>query len=136
MLYTLGVLALTLAGTVLVLTFVRWSGENSKHEETEDCPHAIEKLTDPLGHNSSSFGCPTSPLVVQAEAFSRHLNPPRIAEKPSAPTRTLPRYARNDMVSSAPPAPPVRPAAPSVKFKLVGTSYYPNQPGKGFWGQP
>jgi len=34
------------------------------------------------------------------------------------------------MASSAPAAPAIRPAAPSVRFRLCATSYYRSQPGR------
>jgi hypothetical protein len=62
-----------------------------------------------------------TPLIVEAEAFARHLDPPKSAEKlPASPT----------MTTSTPVLPPGRPVAPSVSFRLRATSCYPNRPGR------
>ncbi|OHB64530.1 MAG: hypothetical protein A2Y77_07955 [Planctomycetes bacterium RBG_13_62_9] len=60
-------------------------------------------------------------MVVQALAYARLLDPPRITE--GLPVPVLP-------ASLASVVPPVRPAAASVNFKVYGTSYYPNEPGR------
>jgi hypothetical protein len=60
-------------------------------------------------------------LLVQAQALAQYLNPPKDPEKPTAPA---------PVASSGPPAPAIRPVAPSVKFRLCATSYYPKQRGR------
>ncbi len=72
-----------------------------------------------------------SPLVQEAQSFARYLNPPPAPKPPKRPSK--PR--------STPSVKP-KPAAASVKFKLIGTSYYASkpdlslalidEPGKGF----
>ena len=117
MLRILGVSAVFAAGGILALSASLWLQEDSQSEEIENRPSAIEQFRmDADGRQSLDKKVP--PLVAQAEAFSRHLNPPKTAEKPPSPTRT------------ASSAPPVRPAAPAPRFKLRATSYYPNRPGK------
>ncbi len=121
-----GVCAILGAGSVLALSVPLWLQKDSPSEEIQNCPSAIEVFkTDAQGRQSLDKKTP--PLVAQAEVFPRHLNPPKVADKPSVPAERLPRSARNDMASSPPP---VRPPAPSPCFKLRGTSYYPNQPGR------
>jgi hypothetical protein len=121
MLYTCGVLALTLAGAVLILAFVCRSENRSKSGEREICPPAIETFASRSGYHSGSPGSKGAPLVVQAQALALYLNPPRSPERPMAPA---------PVASSAPAAPAIRPAAPSAKFRLCAISYYPNQPGR------
>lgn len=63
-----------------------------------------------------------SPLVAQAEIFSRLLNPSEVPEsRPPVPTE-VPKFSL--------PSPPVRPSVASTNFRLCGTSCCPNQPGK------
>jgi hypothetical protein len=126
LLQVLGVSAILGAGGVLALTVPLWLQKDSASDEIQNRPSAIEQFRIEV-QGRQSLDKRTSPLIAEAEAFSRHLNPPKSAEKPAAPAERLPRFARNDMVSSALP---VRPAAPSPCFKLRGTSYYPNRPGK------
>jgi hypothetical protein len=85
-----------------------------------DHPSAVDRVRQ-NADDSQSLDRRTSPLVVQAETFAVYLNPPKSLDQPSAPVLTA---------NSAPPVSPIRPAAPSVKFKLHGTSYYPNQPAR------
>jgi hypothetical protein len=118
--YIAGILALIAANTVFVLCAEHRPRTDPQLEAVLNGPSAVDRFRQGINGNQS-LAKRTPPLVVQAEAFSRHLNPPRIVEKPSAPAR---------MVSSVPPAPPIRPPAPSVRFKLRGTSYYPNRPGR------
>jgi len=126
MLYIPGALALLAACAVLVFHAEHRPRTDSQLEAVLNGPSAIDRFKQDMD-GSQSLDRQVSPLVVQAEAFSRHLNPPKSAEKPSAPAERLPRFARNDMASSAPP---IRPAAPVPRFKLVATSYYPNRPGR------
>ena len=62
-----------------------------------------------------------SPLIAAAQEFALYLAPPKGVE--SSPTPAL-------ASRSVPTMPPIRPAAPSAKFTLRGTSVYPNQPGR------
>ena len=62
-----------------------------------------------------------SPLVVQAQAFATYLNGPVVQDKKDSVVadQKLPLYITK--------APETR-VVPTAKFKLEGTSYYPNQP--------
>jgi len=64
-----------------------------------------------------------APLIVQASAFAAYLNGPVVQESKEvvATGRTSPRNIAK--------APKVQ-VVPSAKFKLEGTSYYPNQPDR------
>ena len=63
----------------------------------------------------------TAPLVVQTQAFAAYLNGPVVQEKKevvatgSKPPRNIAKVPKIRVV-------------PTAKFKLEGTSYYPNQP--------
>ena len=64
-----------------------------------------------------------APLVIQAQAFASYLNSPVVQEKKEVVT-TERKKPRN--VAQAPKARVV----PTAKFKLEGTSYYPNRPDR------
>jgi hypothetical protein len=83
-------------------------------------PSAIDKFRQDAV-NRQSFDRRASPLIVQAQAFALYLDPPKGPNKASGPVLRA---------SSALPVLGIRPAAPSVKFRLHGTSYYPNQPDR------
>jgi hypothetical protein len=120
MIYTLGVLALALSGTILALTALGWPRQDPKVEEFLVHPGAIQQF----GARSNGSGvrpAEVSPLIVQAKLLASCLDPPKSSDRPSAPVLTA---------STSPAAPVVRPVAPSVRFKLCGTSYYPNEPGR------
>jgi hypothetical protein len=117
-LYILGICMLLAAGGVLGPW---WSGRGRVDREVAEFlnrPGAIERFS-ARGGESTVRSIEDSPLVVQAKSLSSCLDPPKRPEKP-----TLAASA----VSSMPIAPPVRPVAPSVRFRLCGTSYYPNEP--------
>jgi hypothetical protein len=118
--YILGISALTLAGTLLVLSALDRSRQDPNGEQIAGHPNAIQQFR---AHVSGSGirSAEDSPLVTQAKALALYLNPAEDPEKPSSPMMT---------VGGAPAALVVRPAAPSVRFKLCGTSYYPNEPGR------
>ena len=59
------------------------------------------------------------PLVAQAEAFARYLDPPKpVEDKLELAIQTMSLL------------PASRPSVPSVRFRLHGTSCYPSQPGR------
>ena len=91
---------------------------DARVEEFLNGPSAVERFK-ARGGGSGARSAEEPPLVVQAKALALLLNPPKSPERPSpAGVATKP----------SPGAPAVRPAAPSVRFKLCGTSYYPNEP--------
>ncbi len=65
-----------------------------------------------------------SPLVTQAQAFAAYLNG-LSQDKKTAVARQIPP----PIAPSLPDITKVQPV-PSAKFKLQGTSYYPNEPGR------
>ncbi len=97
-------------------------------------PGAIEKFNKAKGVKSRKAGDQISPLVQQAMVFGLYLNPP--------PRRAAPRPPTTPVVRKQPTIIP-EPPRQSVKFKLIGTSYYAsrpelslayiNEPGKGFY---
>ena len=114
-----GMVALGLACAVFTLCVREWHRPDSRLEEVQGRPSAAEKFRE-LNDPAANLRGEISPLVAQAEALATHLNPPKEPEK-SPPETTA---------SSRQPVPPIRLASPSAKFKLHGTSYYPNQPGR------
>jgi len=117
----LGFSLILLAGGILALSVSAWSRADLQLEEIRNRSSAVERFKESDGEGRDLAGGDTAPLIVQAEALARYLNPPKSPDQPSAPAPTA---------SSTPLVPPVRPAAPSAKFKLHGTSYYPNQPDR------
>jgi hypothetical protein len=114
------VLALLGACGVVLLCAERWPLGDPQFEAILAGPSAVDRFKHRIDSNQSPDER-TSPLVLQAEALAAYLDPPKSPDQHSAPVLTA---------SSAPVVPSIRPAAPSVKFKLHGTSYYPNQPGR------
>jgi hypothetical protein len=118
LLYILGVW-LVLVGAVM---FGFWLADRNRAdpqlETILNCPSAVDRFRQDMD-NKQGPDRTASPLVVQAEAFARYVNPPKSPDVPSAPALTA---------STASPVPPIHPAAPAAKFRLHGTSYYPNQP--------
>ena len=117
----LGFFLILLAGGILALSVSAWSHADLQLEEIRNRPSAVEWFKESDGQGRNLAGGGTAPLIVQAEALAAYLNPPQGPHRPLAPVVTS---------DAAPPAPAIRPAAPSVKFRLHGTSYYPNQPGR------
>jgi len=116
--YILGTCAMLAACGVFGLLPSGRGWHDARVEEFLNGPSAVERFR-AQGGESGERSAEEPPLVVQAKALGLLLNPPKSAERPSAPGVTA---------KPSPGAPVVRPAAPSVRFKLCGTSYYPNEP--------
>jgi len=118
--YVLGMCAMLAASGVFGL----WLGErgraDARLEEARSRPGAVHVFRAQVGE-SGTRRAEVSPLVAQAAVFASYLNPAKDPEKPSSLVLAA---------GSAPVVPAVRPAAPSVRFRLCGTSYYPNEPGR------
>ncbi|OHB63792.1 MAG: hypothetical protein A2Y76_01995 [Planctomycetes bacterium RBG_13_60_9] len=121
MLYILGVCALLAAIGIFSLCVSRWCEVDSRHKALLQAPNAVQKFTEKAGERTQGDASQTSPLVAQAQAYAQLLNPPRITEGLSVPVQPA---------SLAAVMPPVRPATASANFKVYGTSYYPNEPGR------
>jgi len=119
LLYILSVCAMLAAGGVFGILLSGWTRHDARLEEFLNRPSAVERFG-AQGSESGEQSVEEPPLVVQAKALALLLNPPKSAERPSA--------AAGVAAKPSPGAPAVRPAAPSVRFKLCGTSYYPNEP--------
>jgi len=125
-----GIIAAALAVVFLVFSAVFGARGNDDIENFLDSPGAVENFEKAHGNNQKKDLDQTSPLVKQAQKFALFLNPP-VAPRITAPVRT-----------TGAPATPARPKTVSAKFKLIGTSFYPNnpemslalidEPGKGF----
>lgn len=118
--YLCSVLAIIAAGGVLILCVAgRW--------ESAEAPTLIVSRG-PIFENAAGIDDPLdsrkrqiSPLVAVAQAFSLHLNPPTVDERP-----TLHVFAGPPVQTMS----AVRIAAPALRFKLHGTSCCPNQPSR------
>lgn len=115
----LGIVALSSTAAMLALILSGWLRQEPRVEEMQSYPTAVERFKEISSQSHDPFG-KTPPLVVQARILASYLEPGPQA-KDAQPSRSRPAARRE-------PVPAIRPAAPSVKFRLLGTSYYPNQP--------
>lgn len=115
-------------GAFLVIFGVHLDEEVEKFLNSQG---ALERFNQSKGQKPAGSATETSPLVKQATRFALYLNPPPKPQvKRQQPGRSVPGV----------PARP-KPKAVSVKFELIGTSYYAShpelslalidQPGKG-----
>jgi hypothetical protein len=117
-LYILGVLAFMAACTILVFYARRQPSTDPQLDAVLNGLGAAERLgQEPSGRCVRDRETP--PLVRAAQTLSLYLSPPKGPEKPTAPA---------PVASSGPSTPTIRPAAPSVRFRLCATGYYPSQP--------
>ena len=122
----------TVIAAVLAITFFIFPaffgfGRDEQIEEFLASAGAIETFSEAQAGKPRSTDNQVSPLVKQAQAFALYLNPPPELKKPTQTARPI----------NMP-----RPKSVSVKFTLIGTSYYPShpqrslalidEPGKGF----
>jgi len=126
-LQTLGVSAILSAGGIFALCVFLWSQDDPHLEEIRNRPSAVEWFKESSAQGRDLAGGGTAPLIVQAEAFARYLNPSKSPNEPLTPVLTA---------STPPPVPGIRPAAPSVKFRPRGTSYHANRPGRTVSSSP
>ena len=122
-----GIIAAILAVVLFTFPAVFGLSNDKDIKEFLNSPGVLEKFTKPEADKADSQS-QDSPLVKQAEAFAMYLNPPP-PPQPQAPT------------ASDKPAEPPRPPEVSVKFELIGTSFYSlrpqlslaliDEPGKG-----
>lgn len=117
-LYILGGCAMLAACGVSGLWFGEPSRDDSRLEETRGCPGFVELHKTQSGQ-TRVHRIEVPPLVAQAEAFARFLDPPK-------PVENKPESAAQ--MTSLLPA--IRPPVSSVRFRLYGTSCCPNQPGR------
>ncbi len=118
-LHILGVCAVFGAGALLTRSVCLWS-RSEESVEIRNRPGAIQVFA---AHHSKSGSdsAEVPPLVVQAELFARFLNSPKSEE--ASPTQTL-------TPDITPARLFIRPATPSVNFRLYGTSCYRSQPNR------
>ena len=111
----LSVLAIVAAGCILALCADQWSRSGPEVQQLPGQSGALQTFMQNQGKTSEDDK-KLSPLVAQAQAFALYLNPA------AAPVKQM-------VGQKAPePAPVVRPAAPSPKFKVLGTSYFADDP--------
>lgn len=119
------IIAAALAVVVLALPVVFGGRRDKDMQGFLNSASVVERFKQAAGGSAHTTSAQDSPLVKQAQAFARFLNPPR-------PRRPIPHT----------PIGPPRPKTPvAPKFGLVGTSYYAanpelslafiNEPGKG-----
>ena len=109
------------AAAVCVLGVLGFMSENPQTEQILQQPNIVERF-EKICDKQNNPAEESSPLVVQARAFASYLNPPppsKEEEKKLFATEQTPSQNTTKI-----PKPP----APSAKFKVLGTSYYPNQP--------
>ena len=121
------IIAAIAAALLIILPVVYGVRKDPKIDEILKSQTAVDKFTASKGQSASSDESKTSPLVAAAMAFGRYLNPPPPpqAEAPPSPTAVI----------------ETRPEVSSVKFDLIGVSFYRerpeqsyaliNEPGKG-----
>jgi hypothetical protein len=112
------IIAAILATVLLVLPAVYGVRSDPQIEEFLQTPGAVDKFAAARGQSAAAGRdeSQVSPLVKQAADFARYLNPP------PPPPPTPPPEVAADVPEPAPSAPV------SVKFDLVGTSYYASHP--------
>jgi len=116
--YVLGSCAILAACAVLGLWLSERSRDDLRLGEIRSCPGFVE-LHRAESDETRVHRVEVPPLVAQAEAFARYLDPPNTVEsKPESAAQTMS------------PLPATRPPVSSVRFRLCGTSCCPNQPGR------
>jgi hypothetical protein len=110
------IIAAILATVLLVLPAVYGVRSDPKIEELLKAPDALDSFAASKGQGPAKDEGQVSPLVKQAVDFARYLNPP-----PPPPSLLPPPI----VAAASEPAPT---APVSVKFDLVGTSYYASHP--------
>jgi len=120
-LYLLSVFVLLAAGNVFMLCVPQWSRDDAKISAVLTARSAVETFMEGRNRHPDNTGEIASPLLVQAQIFASYLNPAQPAKEIAS---AAPRFASRSSSS----APAIRPPAPTMRFKLHGTSYYPNQP--------
>jgi hypothetical protein len=108
------------AGAVLALSVHDLGRVDPEVQRICEQPSVLQRYKE-LRSQRDTLTEKNAPLVVQASAFAVYLNGPVVQEKKEvvATERKNPRNIAK--------APKVR-VVPTAKFKLEGTSYYPNQP--------
>ena len=112
------IIAAFLAVGLLAFPVVYGNWGDEEIEKFLKSPGAIEKFKKAKGAKVKT-GNQVSPLVKQAVAFGFYLDPPRIPDT----KRARPPQVAREVVPIVKPIGPV-----SVKFKLIGTSYYASRP--------
>jgi len=110
--YILGGCAILAACGVFGLLLTDRDQHNARLEGFLNGPGAVERFRAQGGEAGARSG-EEPPLVVQAKALALLLNPAK------SPDRPLAAVVAERL---SPSAPAVRPVAPSVRFKLCGTS--------------
>ena len=126
MFYILCISSLLAGCGVFGLCVRQWYRADARRETLLQTPGVVQRCAEKAGERAHEDVERVSPLVAQAEIFACCLNPPRLAEENVLETPPVIEGKREPPVS----VPPVRPAAPSARFTLHATSFYPSQPGR------
>ena len=111
----LSMLAVVAAGGILAHCADEWFRPDSAAQQSAGQEGAVQTFIQNLA-KAPGDDRTSSPLVAQAQAFASYLNPPAVSVRETAPQEILK------------PAPVVRPADPSPKFKVLGTSCFADDP--------
>lgn len=110
------------AGAVLALCVHDLGYEDPAVQRICSQPSVLQRYKE-LHNQQDTLTEKDSPLVVQTQAFAAYLNGPAVQQK-----KEVIAAGRNSQRNIA-KVPKVQ-VVPSAKFKLEGTSYYPQQPEK------
>ena len=108
------------AGVVLALCVHDLGHQDTKVQRICEQPSALQRFEE-LHNKRDALTDKESPLVVQAQVFAAYLNGPVVQDNKEVIVtgQTSPRNIAKT---------PKTRIAPTAKFKLEGTSYYPQQP--------
>jgi len=110
------IVAAVLAVIFFVLPVVFGGRSNEEIEQFLNSAGVVEKFNKAAGNKAKTSQDQTSPLLTQAEAYAKYLNPP------PKPKISIPTTPQPD-ISQPKPRGPV-----TTKFTLVGTSFYESNP--------
>jgi hypothetical protein len=121
-LQTFCVLICLSAGAVLVLCIIDLRHQDPAVKSICQQPSVLKKFEE-LHSKRNAMTEKESPLIVQAQAFAAYLNGPVVQDNKEV------IVAGQTSPLNIAKAPKIR-VVPTAKFKLEGTSYYPQQPEK------
>lgn len=115
-----GVFILLSTGAILALSIINLGHQDPQVQRICEQPSILQRFEE-LHNKRDALTEKDSPLVGQAQAFAAYLSRPVLQQKKETVVAE-PTPSRNIAI-----APKIN-VVPSAKFKLEGTSYYPNQP--------
>lgn len=125
--YILGLSAVAAACGVFARTVEQWNRSDPELDRVAQRPGVVEAFRARQASRTPDGGEPaSSPLVVQADAFARYLNPPG----PTVSKESLPSKVHLGSPGLTTSAPEVRPRSTSVNFRVIAVSCYPDRPAR------